>query len=48
MAKVNKGKSKNGNRKHGRSKDKCQRYKAKGTREINKLKKAKRHLKQSI
>ncbi len=43
MAVVKKGKS--GNKKHGRSKAWCERYRARGQREKNKLKKIRRHLK---
>ena len=37
MAKKKVQKRKGGNKKHGRSKDKCLAYKARGQRELNKL-----------
>ena len=47
MSKSNKLVHKSGkkNRKHGRAEDKCAAYKANGTREKNKVKKARKHLK---
>lgn len=45
MAKRAGGKQKSGNRKHGRNKTKCERYRACKTREKNKVRKLSKHIK---
>ena len=45
MAKKKVQKRKSGNKKHGRSKDKCLAYKARGQRELNKLRRLRKHCK---
>ena len=44
MAKKKAQKRKSGNKKHGRSKEKCLAYKARGQRERNKLRKLHKHV----